>query len=98
MARKLEFGDVSPLAGMVTGKGLMGELMQKGFGGLIPMQLARSAAEEEEEKRKRDGVGMPPIGAPGMKKGGKVKAKAKSSASKRGDGIAQRGKTKGRFV
>ena len=30
-----------------------------------------------------------------MKKGGKVKA---SSASSRGDGIAQRGKTKGRFV
>lgn len=43
------------------------------------------------------------IGA-GMKKGGKVKAKAYakggtvSSASKRGDGIAQRGKTKGRMV
>jgi hypothetical protein len=43
-----------------------------------------------------------------MKKGGKVKAYAKggmvsgkskaSSASSRGDGIAQRGKTKGRFV
>lgn len=30
----------------------------------------------------------------GMKKGGKVK----SSASKRADGIAQRGKTKGKFV
>lgn len=36
-----------------------------------------------------------------FKKGGKVKAKAKpktSSASKRGDGIARKGKTKGRFV
>jgi hypothetical protein len=33
-----------------------------------------------------------PMGG-GMKKGGKV-----SSASSRGDGIAQRGKTKGRFV
>lgn len=43
-----------------------------------------------------------------MKKGGKVKAHAKggmvsgkpkaSSASSRGDGIAQRGKTKGRFI
>ena len=31
--------------------------------------------------------------SPGMKKGGKV-----SSASKRGDGIAQRGKTKGRMI
>ena len=43
--------------------------------------------------------------APGMKKGGSVKAKAKvktkpksSSASKRGDGIAQRGKTRGKMV
>ena len=33
---------------------------------------------------------------PGMKKGGKVKAKA-SSASSRADGIAQRGKTKGKM-
>ena len=32
---------------------------------------------------------------PGMKKGGMVKS---SSASSRGDGCAQRGKTKGRFV
>ena len=31
-----------------------------------------------------------------MKKGGKVKTKV-SSASKRGDGIAQRGKTRGTF-
>jgi hypothetical protein len=51
------------------------------------------------------GMPMAPQGmapqAPGMKKGGSVKAKAKSkssSASKRADGIAQRGKTKGRMV
>lgn len=49
------------------------------------------------------GTGIPAYGANippyktnpmGMKKGGKVK----SSASKRADGIAQRGKTKGKFV
>ena len=33
-----------------------------------------------------------------MKKGGKVKSRSSSGASKRGDGIAQRGKTKGRFI
>ena len=42
------------------------------------------------------------MGGMGMKKGGAVKAYAKggkvSSASSRGDGIAQRGKTKGKFV
>ena len=38
--------------------------------------------------------------APGMRKGGKVKKMAKggSTASKRGDGCATKGKTKGRFV
>ena len=53
-----------------------------------------------------EGMGMPrPTSMPmtnvkpappgmGMKKGGKVR----SSASKRADGIAQRGKTKGKFV
>jgi hypothetical protein len=47
------------------------------------------------------GAPMPPAG-PGMKKGGKVKKMAKGgstgSASKRADGCAQRGKTKGKFV
>ena len=36
-----------------------------------------------------------PLGGPSWKKGGKVKS---SKASKRADGIAQRGKTKGRIV
>jgi hypothetical protein len=36
-----------------------------------------------------------PLGGPSWKKGGKVKS---SKASKRADDIAQRGKTKGRFV
>lgn len=88
MGRKIEFGDVSPLAGMLTGEGMLGRAMQKGFGGVIPMQIARNAAEEEEEKKKRQ-MGM----APGMKKGGKV-----SSASKRADGCAKKGKTRGKFV
>ena len=44
------------------------------------------------------GMPMAPQGQ-GMKKGGTVRAKSKSSsASKRGDGIAKRGKTKGRMV
>jgi len=42
---------------------------------------------------------MPPQGAP-MKKGGKVKCMSKggSTASKRADGIAVKGKTKGRMI
>jgi hypothetical protein len=46
-------------------------------------------------------MAQPPQGMPTMKKGGSVKAAAsriKSSASRRADGAAQRGKTKGRTV
>lgn len=50
------------------------------------MVAARKAAREAAAEERRE--------ARGMKKGGSVK----SSASKRGDGIAQRGKTKGRMV
>jgi hypothetical protein len=55
---------------------------------------------DEEEKRKkedalaaRQAAAAKQPGAEGMKRGGKV-----VSASKRGDGIAARGKTRGRMV
>ena len=82
----IQIGDVSPLAGMMTGKGLMGELAGKGMMGLLPAAIARDAQSDEEEKRKKQ------PGAP-MKKGGKV-----SSASKRADGIATKGKTRGTMI
>jgi len=83
----IQIGDVSPLAGMMTGKGMTGELMRQGLGGMIPQAIAKDAySDEEEEKRKKQ------MGA-SMKKGGKV-----SSASSRADGCAVKGKTKGRFV
>ena len=71
----------------MTGKGMTGELMRQGLGGMIPQAIAKDAySDEEEEKRKKQ------MGA-SMKKGGKV-----SSASSRADGCAVKGKTKGRFV
>jgi hypothetical protein len=82
----IKIGDVSPLAGMMTGKGMTGELIREGFGGIIPSAIAKDAYSDEEEKRKKQ------PGAP-MKKGGKV-----SSASSRADGCAQRGKTRGKMV
>lgn len=58
-----------------------------------PQQRMADAAREVEARRKRE--------AEGMKKGGKVKKYASggsvSSASRRADGIAQRGKTRGRI-
>jgi hypothetical protein len=83
-------GNLSPAYGMMTGHGAFGKLADSGVGGVIPLALA------SERRKKKDGTEMSPTEEEptGMKKGGKVK----SSASKRADGIAQRGKTKGRMV
>jgi len=81
-----KLGDISPMAGMVTGEGLTGELMRKGLVGVVPQAIAKDAyAEKEDEKRRKQ--------AAGMKKGGKV-----SSASSRADGCATKGKTRGKMV
>jgi hypothetical protein len=101
----IKLGDISPLAGAITGKGLFGKGMAAfedatGMGGILP-KLA--LAQREKERRKaEEAAAMQNAGAPasGMKKGGKVKKMAKggSTASKRADGCATKGKTKGRFV
>ena len=64
---------------------------------LSPVLGAAGVFDKEDELKKLGAEavmpGMAGAKAAGMKKGGKV-----SSASSRGDGIAQRGKTKGRMV
>jgi hypothetical protein len=77
------------------------------FGAAVP-GMSRSLKKEadkyqnEEEKRRMEEQAAAEQAAAegGMKKGGRVKGgKVKmSTASKRADGIAQRGKTKGRMV
>ena len=96
-----KLGDVSPVVGMATGEGMTGDLIRQGVGGVLPMMIARNAYEGKEEEKKRkeaEAAAAVPAGtvpASGMKKGGKVKV---SSASKRADGIAVKGKTRGRIV
>jgi hypothetical protein len=132
----IKLGDISPFAGMVSGKGIFGKglgAMNKALGpmaGIAPRMAgaaqkkdARRAAAEAEimamrkadfDAKRNAASGMrgrpmieevmmaeeAPAGAPMMRKGGKVKKMAKggSTASKRGDGCATKGKTKGRFV
>jgi hypothetical protein len=135
----IKLGDISPLAGAVSGKGMFGKGLAKlgnamgPMGGLMPMLaasqrkklLAREAAGKEGGMRRRPMMEEvmvaeeAPAGAPMMKKGGKVSAaqavhkherakhkgqpltkmaKGGSTASKRADGCATKGKTKGRFV
>lgn len=67
----------------------------RGFAlGLIPGAIYKDQYEDKE-KEKQQAEGMQPA----MKKGGKVKKMAAGgSASKRADGCAQRGKTRGRMV
>lgn len=67
----------------------------RGFG--LLGNLAANKLEDKEEEKAAAAAGMAP--QPGMKKGGKVKKMAKGgSASKRADGCAQRGKTRGKMV
>jgi high-affinity Fe2+/Pb2+ permease len=97
MSKKL-LGTLSPAYGMMTGHGAFGKLADSGVGGLIPTMLA------QQRRKKKDGTEMTAAeeaAAPkeGMKKGGKVKTYAAGgSASKRADGCAQRGKTRGKMV
>lgn len=91
MGIKLE--DLSPLAAMMTGKGAIGKAMRDGFGGMIPQAIARGAYEDEEEKRRMEQaqqLARAPAPRMAMKKGG--------SASSRADGIAKKGKTRGKMV
>ena len=98
-------GSISPLAGLVSGRGAFGTFTRK-----------KSKEEEEEDKVVKPTKG----GATNMRKGGKLPdltgdgkvtradvlkgrgvkgfAKGGSTASKRADGCAVNGKTKGKFV
>jgi hypothetical protein len=97
----LKIEDVSPLAAMISGKGGMGKAMRQGFGGIAPMMIARSGYKDEEEERRAKeqaaetgDASQNPQPLPEKKRAGGMVG----SASKRADGIAIKGKTKGRIV
>jgi hypothetical protein len=97
----LKAGAMGGLAGaaMKAGKVGIGDIARMGGLGVAGMALA---------KKKKKGAAGKPGGAEevvameageGMKRGGKVKKMAKGgSASRRGDGCATQGKTRGKFV
>jgi hypothetical protein len=87
-------GTLSPAYGLLSGQGAFGKLAP--VAGVLPMALAQDRKNRKEEEAQNTAAGSPVIKAPaaGMKKGGSVR----SSASRRADGIAQRGKTKGRMI
>jgi len=98
MSKKDVLGTLSPAYGLMSGQGVFGKLADAGMGGIIPSMLADRRKDKKEDAEEAARIAsknpMTPIPAPAMKKGGSIK----SSASKRADGIAIRGKTKGRMV
>lgn len=81
----------------------MNDVARHGGYGLMGLALAKKKRGEGDIRDRMRRVGNEPLSyeeSSDMKKGGKVKKMAKggSTASKRGDGCATKGKTKGRFV
>jgi len=46
----LKLGDISPLAGILTGKGAIGKMADQGLLGLGPRMIASKAQEKDERK------------------------------------------------
>jgi hypothetical protein len=66
----------------------------RGFGlGLLPGLLYKDRYKDKEEEKEEERKAQRQAATQGMKKGGMV-----GSASKRADGCAQRGKTRGKMV
>jgi hypothetical protein len=88
-------GSISPVYGMASGQGAFANLRK-----ISPLMHAIGETDTKAEKRrKKAGREADEAFDQGMRKGGKVKKMAKGgSASKRADGCATKGKTKGRFV
>jgi hypothetical protein len=95
--------EMSPLLGALQGKGTFGNLFGKADS--IKDAADKAAKEETDKKAAFDKIasnGGRNAPQPGMRKGGAVKKYAKggsvkSSASRRADGIAQKGKTRGKI-
>mgnify|MGYP000157835997 CR=1 FL=1 len=79
----IKLGDVSPLAGMLTGKGMLGKAMRQGFGGAIPAAIARDAYSDDLEQQKQaELASQMATGGARMKKGGSVKGWGKARSAR----------------
>jgi hypothetical protein len=92
MGMKEILGTISPAYGVMKGEGLFGELAP--HLGVIPNMISKDREEKEEKAKEKKLAAATAAKPAGMKKGGMVK----SSASKRADGCATKGKTRGKMV
>lgn len=101
----IKLGDVSPLGGALTGRGVFGKglakLADSGVGFLVPMSYLAQSQRDKKKKKKagESGGGMTAGAEPTMRKGGKVKKMAKGGkvSCRRGDGICRQGRTRGKM-
>ena len=110
MGKLAKYGMVGGLAGIAAKKAgiSVNDIARHGGFGLMGLALAKKRKRQNEAGMPVGGgmrrtfaeeAGIQPTAEPMMRKGGKVKKMAKGgSASKRGDGIAKKGHTKGRMV
>lgn len=103
----IKLGDISPLAGSITGKGIFGDI-QKALGPMASLLYQATQAKRDSDTDKESDKNFLKSNkfnsAGSYKKGGKVKTKAKTKKMAaggkvtRGDGIAKKGHTKGKMV
>ena len=112
MSKLLKAALSGGLAGIAANKAGIGinDIARHGGFGLMGLALAKKKKRQNEagmpvgggmRRTLAEEAGIQPNAEPMMRKGGKVKTKKMAkggSASKRGDGIAKKGKTKGRMV
>ena len=86
-------GSISPAYGLISGQGAFSKLRN-----ISPAFMAIDAMKEK--KKGKDGTTTTDTEEVAMRRGGKVKKMAKggSTASKRADGCAVKGKTRGKMV
>ena len=97
----LKAGAMGGLAGaaMKAGKVGIGDIARMGGLGVAGLALAKKKKKGASDKPGDAEPVMAMEAGEGMKRGGKVKKMAKGgSASRRGDGCATQGKTRGKFV
>ena len=90
-----------PSVGQVLAGAMLGGIPKLfGYESVTPLDLILRKDDEERKGGMSLNSSKPTTDKPAMRKGGSVKKMAKggSTASKRADGCATKGKTKGRFV
>ena len=102
----LKIEDLVPVMGMINGKGWAGDMFgvksKNEDAEAAAAQAAADAEAAQKQQQQQQQANNWVRASQGMKKGGKVAKMAKggsvSSASRRADGAAQRGKTRGKMV